>query len=163
MSRDPSFDYVCNHRDALAEKNKILTKQYGELRYILMAMAAEYLVGKDWHKLTLDQRILHHKLVNIGILHPSKSGFVGNVILTAEGQNKTKISENKSEWIECKRQPPPIDKQVLAFGPKFDNLKGGVTMDICVWDGVAWWNEGGTEQLWGDEQYTYWMPLPKTP
>jgi hypothetical protein len=66
------------------------------------------------------------------------------------------------QWILCSEQPPPINKQVLAYGPCHGSLEGGERIDICVWDGYEWWDEGGTE-IWGDTGWTHWMPLPETP
>lgn len=66
-------------------------------------------------------------------------------------------------WISCREQRPPRGLQVLAYGPNKGNNSSGVNMDICVWDGFDWWNDGGTEICWGDEGWTHWMPLPELP
>ncbi len=68
------------------------------------------------------------------------------------------------EWIDCKTMMPPINKQVLAYGPCMGSLIGGLNIDICIWDGQCWWDDGGTELVsWGDERWTHWMELPDPP
>jgi len=76
------------------------------------------------------------------------------------------------QWIDCKAQMPPINKQVLAYGPSKRALVGGVNIDICLWDGLSWWDDGGTElsqegestsTVWGDPGWTHWMALPAAP
>lgn len=69
------------------------------------------------------------------------------------------------KWIPCKQQHPPVGVQVLAYGTEpMGELVGGANMEICIWDGDRWWNEGGTELYWSDKlHWTHWMPLPSPP
>jgi len=76
------------------------------------------------------------------------------------------------QWIECSKVTPPRYVQVLAYGMDKGKLSNGAHMDICVWDGEAWWDEGGTElsqeglegkAFWGDGGWTHWMCLPAEP
>ncbi len=76
-----------------------------------------------------------------------------------------------SEWIKCSDRLPPVRQQILAYGPGRGEYVNGVKMDICIWDGDQWWDEGGTEQTlegyggggWKDVSWTHWMPIPKPP
>ena len=67
------------------------------------------------------------------------------------------------EWIKCSDQHPPIGRQVLAYGPYKGDLVKGVNVEVCIWDGDEWWNEGGTELCWHDTGWTHWMEIPKPP
>jgi hypothetical protein len=67
------------------------------------------------------------------------------------------------QWVCCVDTMPPKDTQVLACGPGRGDMIGGVNMDIGVWDGKCWWDEGGTEMTWRDPTFTHWMPLPDPP
>jgi hypothetical protein len=62
-----------------------LKQQRDELRHLLIAMASEYLAVKDWHRLTVRQTEIQHRLVVAGILYPAMGGFVGGVITKAQG------------------------------------------------------------------------------
>ena len=69
-------------------------------------------------------------------------------------------------WIKCTDTMPPVGEQVLAAGPNKGQLSSGVNAEVCVWDGIMWWDEGGTEMAcgaWGDTSWTYWMPIPPLP
>ena len=66
-------------------------------------------------------------------------------------------------WNDCAIVKPPVNTQVLAYGPGLGALVGGVEMDICVWDGDEWWVEGGTELAWGNTRWSHWTPLPSPP
>lgn len=68
-----------------------------------------------------------------------------------------------NDWIPCSERTPPIGVQVLAYGPGKGQAIGGANMDICIWDGSEWLEEGGTETEWGDSGWTHWMPLPEKP
>lgn len=69
----------------------------------------------------------------------------------------------KNDWIPCSERMPPIGVQVLAYGPGRGQMAGGANIDVCVWDGAEWWDEGGTENGWDDSGWTHWMPLPEKP
>ena len=73
---------------------------------------------------------------------------------------------NNLTWKECKKEHPPIDIPVYAFGNKHGNRIDGqdYNIDICSWDGNSWWEDSGTEvSEWGDDVWIHWMPLPKPP
>jgi hypothetical protein len=85
-------------------------------------------------------------------------------------EGATTQGNDMSEWIKCSETMPPIYKQVLAYGPGKGELVGGAKIEICVWDGDTWWNEGGTELSmdrtetgWRDPNWSHWMPLPDAP
>ncbi len=67
-----------------------------------------------------------------------------------------------SEWIRCVDRLPPAHTFVLACGHARGNHTDGPNIDIWMWDGDDWWDDGGTElPFHGDP--THWMPLPETP
>lgn len=67
-------------------------------------------------------------------------------------------------WTSCKDRLPPVGEQVLAYGPGLGEMVSGANIEIVVWDGTDWWDEGGTEladRLF--RTWTHWMPLPTPP
>ena len=73
---------------------------------------------------------------------------------------------NNLTWKKCSDEHPPIGVPVYAYGDKHGNRTDGQddNIDICSWDGDSWWEDNGTEvSEWGDDGWTYWMPLPEPP
>ncbi len=72
------------------------------------------------------------------------------------------VLKARGEWISTREKLPPANVQVMVAGPGCQQLVGGVLMEITIWDGAIWWDEGGTE-LSMHPGWTHWMHLPPSP